>query len=124
MKTYIFVIGGTGARVLKSLIMLMSAGVEINTDEIVPVFIDPDAAAANLTEAKTLLDDYRIINEHLSFTGSTNNKFFHPRITELVPQYRLNLANTQTIDFDSTWDLMPWILQTKPWLTCYFLKTI
>ena len=99
MKTYIFVIGGTGARVLKSLIMLMSAGVEINTDEIVPVFIDPDAAAANLTEAKTLLDDYRIINEHLSFTGSTNNKFFHPRITELVPQYRLNLANTQNDRF-------------------------
>ena len=100
MKTYIFAIGGTGARVLKSLVMLMSAGVEINTDEVVPVFIDPDVAAANLTETKTLLDKYQFINEELNFTGSTKNKFFHTKIVgDLVPQYRLDLANTQNDRF-------------------------
>ena len=49
MKTYIFCIGGTGARVMKSLAMLLATGVEIHTDEIVPIFIDPDASAADLT---------------------------------------------------------------------------
>lgn len=99
MKIYVFAIGGTGARVLKSFAMLMSAGVEIAADEIVPVFIDPDAAAANLTETKNFLDEYRIINANLSFTSSTKNKFFRTRIMELVPQYRLDLANTQNDRF-------------------------
>lgn len=76
MKTYIFAIGGTGARVIKSLTMLLSAGVEINTDEIIPVFIDPDASAANLTEAERLLEDYKAIHEHIGFTTGRQNRFF------------------------------------------------
>lgn len=95
MKTYLFAIGGTGARVIKSLTMLLSAGVEINTDEIVPIFIDPDAAAANLTETERLLDDYSYINKHFSFTSGTKNRFFKTRITKLTAGFRLELANTQ-----------------------------
>ena len=30
MKTYVFGIGGTGARVIKSLVMLMSAGIDMH----------------------------------------------------------------------------------------------
>ena len=55
MKTYVFGIGGTGARVIKSLVMLMSAGIDMHTDEIVPIFIDPDNAAADLTRTVTVL---------------------------------------------------------------------
>lgn len=95
MKTYIFGIGGTGARVIKSLTMLLSAGVEINTDEVVPVFIDTDAAAANLTETVTLLEDYKSINESLQFAEGVRNRFFKTRVTQLVGQFRLDLANTQ-----------------------------
>ncbi len=37
-KLYIFGIGGTGARVLKSLTMLLAAGVKLaDTDAVVPV---------------------------------------------------------------------------------------
>lgn len=107
MKTYIFAIGGTGARVIKSLTMLLSAGVEINTDEIIPVFIDPDASAANLTEAERLLEDYKAIHEHIGFTTGRQNRFFKTRVTKLIPNFRLELANTQDerfrqyIGFDS-----------------------
>ena len=90
MKTYIFGIGGTGARVIKSLTMLLSAGVEINTDEVVPVFIDTDAAAANLTETVTLLEDYKSINESLQFAGGVRNRFFKTRVTQLVGHKHLN----------------------------------
>lgn len=68
MKTYVFGIGGTGARVIKSFVMLMSAGIDMHTDEIVPIFIDPDNAAADLTRTVTVLRSYQIINEHILFT--------------------------------------------------------
>lgn len=56
MKTYIFGIGGTGARVIKSLLMLITAGIDIHTDEVVPIFIDPDNAAADLTRTVTICE--------------------------------------------------------------------
>lgn len=76
MKTYIFGIGGTGARVMKSLAMLLATGVEIKTDEIVPIFIDPDASAADLTRTISFLQEYKYINEHLHFTRDMKNRFF------------------------------------------------
>ena len=36
-KLYIFGIGGTGSRVIKSLVMLASSGVNIDADAIVPI---------------------------------------------------------------------------------------
>ena len=41
MKTFVFGIGGTGARVLRSLTLLLASGVECKSD-IVPIIIDPD----------------------------------------------------------------------------------
>lgn len=41
-KLYLFAIGGTGSRVVKSLVMLLSAGVPINASEIRLLIIDPD----------------------------------------------------------------------------------
>ena len=41
-KLFIFGIGGTGSRVIKSLTMLLSAGLKAENDfEIVPIIIDP-----------------------------------------------------------------------------------
>ena len=47
-KLYYFGIGGTGSRVLKSLLMLLSAGVKLNATEVVPIIIDPDKGAADM----------------------------------------------------------------------------
>lgn len=99
MKTYIFGIGGTGARVMKSLAMLLSAGVEINTDEIVPIFIDPDESAANLTQAVSLMREYVYIHEKFKFTSETTSRFFKTPIVELIPNFRLELSNTRDAKF-------------------------
>ena len=99
MKTYIFCIGGTGARVMKSLAMLLTTGVEINTDEIVPIFIDPDASAADLTRTISLLREYKYMNGALSFTNDMKNRFFKTKISELIPNYRLELSNTRNDRF-------------------------
>ena len=47
-KLYVFGIGGTGARVLRSFTMMMAAGVRLGVDEIIPIIIDPDASNADL----------------------------------------------------------------------------
>ena len=57
-KLYVFGIGGTGARVLRSFTMMMAAGVNIGADEIVPIIIDPDASNADLTRTVALMNTY------------------------------------------------------------------
>lgn len=99
MKTYIFCIGGTGARVMKALAMLLTTGVEINTDEIVPIFIDPDASAADLTRTISFLREYKYMNEQLHFSDDMKNRFFKTKISELIPNYRLELSNTRNDRF-------------------------
>ena len=56
-KLYIFGIGGTGSRVLRSLTMMLAAGVRVDVDEIVPVVIDPDQSNADLTRTVTLINE-------------------------------------------------------------------
>ena len=36
-KLYLFAIGGTGSRVLKSLTMLLASGIKVNTEKIIPM---------------------------------------------------------------------------------------
>lgn len=45
-RLYIFAIGGTGARVMRSLTMLMSAG-ELADYEVVPILVDYDVDNGN-----------------------------------------------------------------------------
>ena len=99
MKTYIFGIGGTGARVMRALTMLLATGMEIKTDEIVPIFIDPDASAADLTRTISFLREYKYMNGLLHFTSDTKNRFFKTKISEIIPNYRLELSNTRNDRF-------------------------
>lgn len=81
MALYIFGIGGTGARVIKALTMLLAAGVEIgNTNAIIPVLIDPDNSNGDLTRTLELLRLYRNIRQH---TEQSDNKFFYNEIKSL-----------------------------------------
>lgn len=59
MKTFVFFIGGTGARVLRSLTMLMASGVELKKgDSIVPIMVDYDATNADSRRTNELLSAY------------------------------------------------------------------
>jgi len=71
MKTYVLAIGGTGARVLRSLTMLMAAGAGANrqdsngntVNEIVPVIIDYDIENGDTRRTQDLLESYKKIHD-------------------------------------------------------------
>ena len=67
-KIFVFGIGGTGSRVLRSLTMMLASGVKFGASEVVPIIIDPDASNADLTRTVALLNNYSAINEKLNFS--------------------------------------------------------
>ncbi len=79
-KLYIFGIGGTGARVIKTLTMLLASGVKTNFD-VVPILIDPDSAGGDLNRTIKLLRDYQ--NVHKTVDGYEQNNFFKNKISTL-----------------------------------------
>jgi len=93
-KLYIFGIGGTGARVLRSLTMMMATGVKIGADEIIPIIIDPDAANADLTRTVTLMNNYRNVRKHLSFPKENKNTFFRKELGQILANYTLRINDT------------------------------
>ncbi len=105
-KLFIFAIGGTGSRVLKSLAMLLAAGVKPATNqdfEIVPIIIDPHVTNLDLQRTKTLLKNYKSIVD----TVGLGNGFFNTKIEPLNNNYVFNLQEVnnqrfrQYINFDT-----------------------
>jgi hypothetical protein len=81
-RLFIFAIGGTGSRVLKSLTMLMASGVKPNSQqnfEIVPIIIDPHISNEDLKRTERLLGNYQSIVEKVGL----DNGFFSSKITTL-----------------------------------------
>lgn len=104
-KLYVFGIGGTGSRVLRSLSMLLAAGVDANGYDIVPVIIDPDTSNADLTRNVQLLNKYIAIHNKLSFTDQGKNIFFKTSILPSVQNFTILIPNTSNKTFDQFIDL-------------------
>lgn len=98
-KIFIFGIGGTGSRVLRSLTMLMATGVKFGADEIVPIIIDPDTANADLTRTVSLLNKYSAIRRELHFSDGNTSRFFRTRIEQILPNYTLRINDTDDKSF-------------------------
>ncbi|MCH5245257.1 MAG: hypothetical protein J1E84_02250 [Muribaculaceae bacterium] len=98
-KLFLFAIGGTGSRVMRSLSILMASGVKLDVDEIVPVFIDPDASNADLTRTITLLQNYVTVSSRQSFPAGNNSRFFRTRIVEALPSFTLRVRDTDDRTF-------------------------
>jgi hypothetical protein len=79
-KLFVFGIGGTGSRVIRSLVMLLASGIKINADEIIPIIIDPDRSNGDLSRTIQILRHYQRIHEQASSEGQG---FFSTRITSL-----------------------------------------
>jgi len=62
-RLFVFGIGGTGARVIKSLAMLMASGCKLDSGikTVVPILIDPDTANGDLNRTKNILTLYQNI---------------------------------------------------------------
>ena len=96
-RLFIFAIGGTGSRVLKSLSMLLASGVNTHNDyEIVPIIIDPHKSNEDLKRTERILFNYQAITNSVG----TENGFFGTKITTLN-----NLVNTNKTSTSFTFDL-------------------
>lgn len=98
-KLYLFGIGGTGSRVIKSLIMLAASSVKINADTIVPIIVDPDFANADVTRTIEQIKTYIAIRNKLSYNDCTKNKFFNVAIENITKDFRLTLQDTKDKKF-------------------------
>lgn len=67
-KLYIFGIGGTGSRVIKSLTMLFASGVTLPNGftTVVPIIIDPDTANGDLNRTQDILTKYQEIRSKVN----------------------------------------------------------
>lgn len=88
-KLFVFAIGGTGERVMRSLTMLLSAGVPtFDNYEVFPIIIDYDENNADKTRTVNLLKNYNEVHTaaftaHGSGHGEAN-QYFAPRLVNLT----------------------------------------
>lgn len=99
-RLFIFAVGGTGSRVLKSLTMLLASGIRSNAPkefEIVPIIIDPHKSNEDLKRTERLLENYQSIVEEVG----VGNGFFS---TKIVTLNRL-VSSTNRISGNFTFNL-------------------
>ena len=114
MKIFVFGIGGTGARVLRSLTLLLASGVECKST-IVPIIIDPDLNNGDLTRTVSLMQRYTAVRGALNFTNNIKNKFFGAEIFE-VCNFRLPINNSQNVSFREFMDMDNMTTESKAML--------
>ena len=108
-KLYVFAIGGTGSRVLRSLTMILAAGAKLPGafDTIVPIIIDPDSANGDMNRTTDLLVKYQKIKEAIG----ENENFFNANIKTLTSlsdgnakatadHFYFKIAGTANVTFD------------------------
>lgn len=92
MRLFIFAIGGTGARVLRSLVMLSAAGARpldpstgrpVDELELVPMIIDPHRANDDLKRTDELLNAYRKLRRYIHGDAVKASGFFATKISTL-----------------------------------------
>lgn len=93
-KLYVFAIGGTGSRVLKSLSFLLATGVKSNVSVIVPIIIDPDVANGDLTRTVDILKSYQLIRKELPHIDNVDDSFFKTEIREISQNFKLNISSS------------------------------
>jgi len=101
---FVFAIGGTGSRVLRSLTHLLAAGVETKNKNtkfnIIPIIIDPHHSNDDLVRTKNLLDWYKNIKDESKPSG-----FFSTAINTLqsiLDEAGLDLSDAYTFDLEGS----------------------
>ena len=78
-KLYVFGIGGTGSRVLRSFTFLLGAGVKVKGfNEVVPIIIDADSTSGDKTDTVELMQRYVKIHEkedHIAGCSYVNDHY-------------------------------------------------
>lgn len=93
-KLYLFAIGGTGSRVLRSLTMLLASGVKTNTEKIIPMIIDTDINNGDVEKCRNIIKNYNEIHEAI-YNGVPEDEgqgeFYR---TKILPPRELNISGT------------------------------
>jgi len=93
MRLFIFAIGGSGSRVLKSLAMLCAAGVHpldpatgrpVEDLELIPIIVDPHQAGRDVKRTVELLEAYRKIHDTLHASARHPQGYFATKISTLA----------------------------------------
>lgn len=79
-RLFLFCIGGTGSRVLKSLVFLLASGVKFPVRELIPIIIDPDKDNSDVEETIKLLNYYQNIRKEID---PDKSDFFKVKIERL-----------------------------------------
>ncbi|WP_291528519.1 hypothetical protein [Bacteroides sp. UBA939] len=99
-KVFVFCIGGTGIRVMKSITMLMAGGMNTNGYTVVPIILDPHLDLEEKKNLHSLLDSYiNIYQQSINNGSSTLNHldgFFNSEI-RLLNQLNNQSNNTQQV---------------------------
>lgn len=104
---FVFCVGGTGLRVMKSLVMLLASGVEIEGYNIVPILIDPHKDLDELKNLKILIGRYTKIYRAIHGNQPNNNSgFFKTNIISLdrLANNNYDDESDDNYDFDSRID--------------------
>lgn len=83
-KLYVFGIGGTGSRVLKSLTMLLAAGVDCKADTVVPIIIDLDTPGGDVTKNELLIKNYGKIRNYIKKSFDSTKQQWQNRFFETI----------------------------------------
>ncbi len=86
-KVFVFCVGGTGIRVMKSIAMLMASGVGTNGYTVIPVILDPHLDLEEKKNLHSLIDNYKdIYSKSINNGSSTLNPldgFFNSAIVTI-----------------------------------------
>lgn len=97
-KVFVFCIGGTGIRVMKSVVMLMAGGMRTNGYTVVPIILDPHLDLEEKKNLHTLIDSYKEIYERTIHQGDSMlnplDGFFHAEI-RTIEELNDQLNDTQ-----------------------------
>lgn len=102
MRLFLFAIGGTGARVVRSLTMMLASGIEglDSSTEIVPIIIDYDLSNADKTRAVSALEKYSQIHSLLYPDAAGQGVSYHDNffMTKLTPLRNAGVAGCQNLE--------------------------
>ncbi|WP_051203400.1 hypothetical protein [Hugenholtzia roseola] len=92
MKTYIFAIGGTGARVLRAFTFLLAGRPDMPQNlEIVPIVIDLDAQNADTQRTLSLMDFYHNVQKNGNAGVGESKGLFGVKIEKHMGSFTLDL---------------------------------
>lgn len=128
-RLFLFAIGGTGARVVRSLTMMLASGIDglDSSTEIVPIIIDYDLSNGDKTRAIKALEKYSAIHQSL-YPDTVQGKQYtdHFFMTTLTPLSNAGVANANATlkDFEFNFGPQGSSIKFSDYLNMQALNTI